>query len=152
MAKIMVPAEVLKKEREKLGITSSNFAKDIKVSPASIQQLENGKLKISPEMALKLGKYYGPNAKYWADMESAYRLSLAQKDEKIMAGIAEIKKAKPAAAPKAAKGKKTAADSKVKGKASRKPRSAKAGAAKAPKARRGRKPKAEAPTEVPPLM
>jgi addiction module HigA family antidote len=134
MAKISVPSENLKKLREEFGISTRQMAEDLKVTIATVQQLENGKLKISPEMACKLGKYYGPDAKYWSQMEAEYRLSIVAKDETVKAVVAEIKKAKkqaPKAEPKAKKA------------------APKEAAEEAPKKRRAKAaPKAEAVAEV----
>jgi addiction module HigA family antidote len=132
MSKVLIPAEVLKKELDSLNISVAKFAEDVKISRSAAQQMISGKLPISPEKALRLGKYFGKekDAKYWANLATAYQLSQLEADPKVKEALAAISKAKKVEVkPLKAKAKKT-----------------KAASAKAPAkktgTRKGRKPKA----------
>ncbi|MDR2517257.1 MAG: HigA family addiction module antidote protein [Spirochaetaceae bacterium] len=136
---VLVPGIVVKELLEKYNISVAKASEDIGLSPSAVRQLINNKLKISIVIAMKLGKYFGKKPEYWINLQTAYELSLLQKDTKVTSEVRKISEAKkqPAAAKKPGRGpgRKPAAD-KPGPKAG-----AKAGAK--PRGRPGRKPAAD---------
>lgn len=72
------PGEYLAEILEELGITQSEFARGIGVSPMRISHLINGKRSVSAELALLIGKAFDQSPEYWLNLQSAYDLRAAE--------------------------------------------------------------------------
>ncbi len=57
-----------------LGFSISAFALRIGTSRKNLSEIVNGKVGISPEMALRLSKALGTSAQFWLNMQQAYDL------------------------------------------------------------------------------
>ena len=69
----ITPGEVLLEEFLKpMGITQSQFAKDLKVPANRISQIIHGKREITADTALRLGKYFGIELEFWLNLQSHY--------------------------------------------------------------------------------
>lgn len=55
------------------------LAKDISVSPRRINEIIHGKRSLTPDTALRLGKYFGVSAEFWLNLQAHYDLEV-QKD------------------------------------------------------------------------
>ena len=67
--------EILQKEfLEPLGITQSQLAKELITTFRTINEIVNEKRNISPEMALKLARYFGTSEKLWLNLHNQYDL------------------------------------------------------------------------------
>ena len=53
---------------------SVDVARNLKVSPSTLSRLSNGKLAVSPIMALKLSKVLGRSTESWLAMQRNYDL------------------------------------------------------------------------------
>ena len=63
--------DILKEEfLDPLGITPYRLSKEINVSTSSILDLVHNKRKISPEMALRLSKFFGTSHKFWLNLQN----------------------------------------------------------------------------------
>lgn len=72
------PGEILFEDFLKpLGISQYRVAKDIGVQPTRINQIIKGKLGVSADTALRLGKYFGMSAQFWLNAQSYYELEIA---------------------------------------------------------------------------
>jgi len=40
----------------------------------------NGKRGISPDTALRLGRFFGNNARFWLNLQTSYELAVAERD------------------------------------------------------------------------
>ena len=49
-------------------------ASHLEVSPSTLSRLINGKIEVSPEMALRLQQVFGHSAEAWLTMQSNYNL------------------------------------------------------------------------------
>lgn len=58
------PGEVLGEELQELGISPSEFARQIDVPPNRISQIIRGKRDITAATALRLGHWFGMNAQF----------------------------------------------------------------------------------------
>ena len=90
MRKPTHPGEILKEEfLEPLGITQSQLAKEINTTFRTINEIVNEKRNISPEMAIRLSRYFGTSAELWLNLQNQYDLYMVK--EKKMAVLKNIK-------------------------------------------------------------
>ncbi len=69
------PGEILNEEFLKpLKITQYRLAKDISVPPRRINEIVHGLRAISPDTALRLGKYFGTSSEVWMNLQMKYDL------------------------------------------------------------------------------
>ena len=69
------PGEILQKEfLEPLGITQSQLAKELNTTFRTINEIVNEKRNISPEMTVKLARYFGTSEELWLNLQNQYDL------------------------------------------------------------------------------
>lgn len=68
------PGRVLARELAARKMSANALAIRIRVSPNRITRIINGERGISPETALRLGRYFKTGARLWLDMQSSYDL------------------------------------------------------------------------------
>jgi len=61
-----------------LDVSSAELARKARVSPATISRLINGKINVSPEMALRLSIVLGRSPESWLQMQANYDLWLVE--------------------------------------------------------------------------
>jgi len=88
------PGRVLKRELAARGLSANRLALELKVPSGRITDILNGKRGISPETALRLGRFIGNSARFWLNLQTAYELAVAERE--IGPRIAE--EVRPAAA------------------------------------------------------
>lgn len=71
------PGEILADELAELGITPTEFARQIRVPANRISQIVNGKRAIAGDTALRLGHWFGNEPQFWLNLQSTYDLRLA---------------------------------------------------------------------------
>lgn len=87
------PGEVIKRQcLEPLGLTVTEAAKGLGVSRNTFSMLLNGRLGISPDMAIRLSKGFGGSAESWLQQQMQYNLWQAEQ----RAGKIKVKKLKAA--------------------------------------------------------
>lgn len=64
---------------EPLGLSVTEAAKVLKVSRPTLSKLLNGRIGISPEMAVRLSIVFNTSDKLWVDLQAGYDLWKAQK-------------------------------------------------------------------------
>jgi len=64
-----------------LGLSVTEGAHVLGVSRQALNNVIHGKSGISPQMAIRLSKAFGSRAEVWLQMQLAYDLSLARKQE-----------------------------------------------------------------------
>jgi addiction module HigA family antidote len=74
------PGEVLKAELEELGITPTEFARQIDVPPNRVSQIIRGKRAVSGDTALRLGHWFGTDPQFWLNLQAQHDLVLADKE------------------------------------------------------------------------
>ncbi len=73
------PGEILLEDFMKpLGLSPSRVATEIGVSVFRINQIVRSKRAISPEMALRLARYFGTSAEIWLRLQVRYDLEVAK--------------------------------------------------------------------------
>ncbi|MCL2277139.1 MAG: HigA family addiction module antitoxin [Treponema sp.] len=130
------PGEVLQSYIDSYQTNAFALSKSIKVAYQSVTNILKGKGRISVNIAMRLGKFFGNAVEYWLDVQSSYEIAVLFSDAKFSKVYKSIPKAvkpkgKPAAENKAAgksaaktTGKKKKA---VKGKTFKKTKTRKAG-------------------------
>jgi addiction module HigA family antidote len=64
-----------------LGLTVTDGAKLLGVTRQALNNVVNGKADISPEMAIRLSKAFGSTAETWLQMQLAFDLAEARRNE-----------------------------------------------------------------------
>ncbi len=76
------PGEMLLKEfLIPMDLTQRELAKAIRVSYQKINQLVNGRRKMTPRTALRLAKYFGVSADFWMNLQLRWDLYYARERE-----------------------------------------------------------------------
>lgn len=79
MARPMRPGEVLAEELHKLGVTATALSRQINVPPNRLTQIIKGQRGVTADTALRLGHWFGFDARFWLDLQSAYDLDVAER-------------------------------------------------------------------------
>ena len=74
------PGRILKRELVARNISANKLALAIRVPSGRITQILNGKRGISAETALRLSRYFGNSGRFWINLQSHYKLALAEED------------------------------------------------------------------------
>ena len=71
------PGEILGDELKEIGVSPTEFARQINVPHNRIFQLIAGKRNITADTALRLGHWYKNSADFWMNLQTAYDLRVA---------------------------------------------------------------------------
>jgi antitoxin HigA-1 len=74
------PGEILKDEMRARGLSANRLALDLGVPSGRIVEIINGKRGISPDTALRLGRYFGNSPQFWMNLQVQYDLAVAARD------------------------------------------------------------------------
>jgi addiction module HigA family antidote len=66
------PGYVVRMELEELGMSITEAAERLGVARPTLSQLVNERKRVSPEMALKLGRFFGNGTELWLNMQTWY--------------------------------------------------------------------------------
>jgi addiction module HigA family antidote len=72
------PGIYLKELLDEVKISQYRLAKEVGVPAMRINLLVNGKRPITAELALRLGRYFGQNPRYWMNLQSRYDMDVAE--------------------------------------------------------------------------
>ncbi len=73
------PGEILREDFMKpLGISMNRLALDLRVPVTRIAEIVHERRGITPDTALRLGRYFNTSARFWLNAQSGYDLELAQ--------------------------------------------------------------------------
>ena len=83
------PGGTLQDELLARGLSAHALALKLRVPANRISEIIAGKRGISPETALRLGRYFGTGAAFWINLQSHYDLAMAQRElgERIAAEV-----------------------------------------------------------------
>jgi addiction module HigA family antidote len=74
-----MPGDILLYEFLKpMKISQYKLAKAIQVTQIRISQIIQGKRAITPDTALRLGRYFNTTAEFWINMQAGYDLKIAR--------------------------------------------------------------------------
>lgn len=74
------PGVILKDELEELGVTPTEFARQIEVPANRVSQIIAGKRSITGDTALRFGHWFGTEPQFWLNLQSQFELALADKE------------------------------------------------------------------------
>lgn len=73
------PGEILREEYlEPLSMSARSLASAIGVSPNRLTEIAAGRRAITADTAIRLGRYFGTDPRFWLNLQSAFDLSKAQ--------------------------------------------------------------------------
>jgi addiction module HigA family antidote len=72
------PGRTLASELAARNLSAHALALKLRVPANRVSEIIAGKRGISPETALRLGRYFGTGAAFWANLQSQYDLSIAE--------------------------------------------------------------------------
>ena len=73
------PGRVLKRELVARGLSANRLALALRLPSGRITDILNGKRSISADTALRLGRYFGNSAQFWANLQTGYDLAVAER-------------------------------------------------------------------------
>jgi len=87
------PGEILRDELDALDLSARKFAEHIGVPANAVTGILNGERGVTARMALRLGKAFGTDPRYWTNLQSLYetKTALAEMGD----SLAEIKPLSP---------------------------------------------------------
>ena len=88
--RLITPGEMLLKDwLEPLELSQNKLARELKVPPQRINSIEKGALRITPDMALRLGRYFNMTPQFWMNLQQRYDLEKAKDEvwEEIERGV-----------------------------------------------------------------
>ena len=74
------PGRVLKDELDELGITPTEFSRQINVPPNRVSQIIAGKRSITGDTALRFGHWFGTDPQFWLNLQAQFDLLQADKE------------------------------------------------------------------------
>jgi addiction module HigA family antidote len=74
------PGRILRRELEARSLSANRLALSLRLPSGRITDILNGKRGISPETALRLGRYFGNSARFWLDLQTSYELAVAERE------------------------------------------------------------------------
>lgn len=74
------PGAVLKDELDELGITPTEFSRQIEVPPNRISQIIAGKRSITGDTALRFGHWFGTDPQFWLNLQAQFELVQADRE------------------------------------------------------------------------
>lgn len=75
------PGSFLKEEIEARGLKKSELALQLNLLPGHLSEVFSGKRNISAQMAVRLEKVLGLDAELWMNLQQAFDLAIARKQE-----------------------------------------------------------------------
>jgi antitoxin HigA-1 len=85
---LTTPGEVLNEEfLIPLGISQYRVAKEIGVPARRINEIVHGQRAITPDTALRLGKYFGVSAQFWLNLQARYDLQMGERSSDFLSRI-----------------------------------------------------------------
>ena len=81
MARLMThPGEILREEYlVPLGLSARALAKDLDVPANRLTEIMRGVRDVTADTAIRLGRYFGTDPRFWLNLQAAYDLSKAEK-------------------------------------------------------------------------
>jgi addiction module HigA family antidote len=75
------PGEILREELETRGISLNKMARDTRIPLSRVSKLVHCQRSFTPETSLRLERYLGASAQFWLNLQVAYDLAVARREE-----------------------------------------------------------------------
>ncbi len=76
---VVHPGRILKRELTARKLSANRLALSLRLPSGRITDIINGKRGVSPDTALRLGRYFGNSPEFWLNLQTAYELAEAIK-------------------------------------------------------------------------
>ena len=73
------PGMILCEELKELGLSRAEFDAALALPAGATKPLLEQRDGVTPELALRLGRYFGTSSEFWIDMQNAYDLKIAKR-------------------------------------------------------------------------
>lgn len=73
------PGEILREELEELGVSPTEFARQIDVPPNRVSQILAGKRAVTGDTALRFGHWFGTDPQFWLNLQTQCDLAIADR-------------------------------------------------------------------------
>jgi addiction module HigA family antidote len=77
--RIVHPGTILKDELVELGISPTEFARQIAVPPNRVSQIIAGKRAVTGDTALRFGHWFGTDPQFWLNLQAQHDLAVAER-------------------------------------------------------------------------
>jgi len=74
------PGRILRRELTARDLSGNALARALRVPSGRIVDILNGKSAVSAETALRLGRYFGNDPRFWLNLQAQYDLAVATRD------------------------------------------------------------------------
>ncbi|MBV1711580.1 MAG: HigA family addiction module antidote protein [Desulfomicrobium sp.] len=78
--RVVHPGTILKDELDELGITPTEFARQIDVPPNRVSQIISGKRSITGDTALRFGHWFAVDPQFWINLQAQFELAIAARE------------------------------------------------------------------------
>ncbi len=75
--RVVHPGEILADELAEMGMTPTEFARQIEVPPNRISQIIAGRRSVTADTALRFGHWFGVEPRFWLNLQARYALVIA---------------------------------------------------------------------------
>src|SRR5580698_10640783 len=75
------PGELLGDELNEIGVSLNELGRALRVPMNRISAVVNGKRAITVDTAMRLARYFGTSPQYWLNLQNAYDLETADREE-----------------------------------------------------------------------
>ena len=72
------PGKILRREMQARKLSANALALALRTPSGRVTDIVNGKRGVSPETALRLGRYFGNSARFWLNLQTSYELAAAE--------------------------------------------------------------------------
>lgn len=80
-----------------LGVSQNALARALGITPKTISEIVLGKRGISPEMSIRLGKFFGQSPRFWLNLQTEYDFRCAlRRQRSLTANVGKLKDLIPA--------------------------------------------------------
>ena len=73
------PGEILRDELAELGVSQTEFARQINVPPNRVSQIIAGKRSVTGDTALRFGHWFGVEPQFWLNLQAQFDLAVAER-------------------------------------------------------------------------
>ena len=74
------PGTILKDKLDELGVSPTEFARQIAVPPNRVSQIIGGKRSITGDTALRFGHWFETDPQFWLNLQAQFDLAQADKE------------------------------------------------------------------------
>ncbi len=74
------PGRILKRELQARALSANKLALALRLPSGRITDILNSKRGISPDTALRLGRYFGNSARFWLNLQTDFELAVAERE------------------------------------------------------------------------